>query len=216
MIFKEPASTDRILRKLYFALHRKYSSVDSEFIYDALSDAIEVCLKYPKEEQTTGLLYTIAYRNLYHKTSDPKKKKTSSIEGFTAKGIDFASPDDLELEFTISETLSQLMLELKEKEKDLVQMRLDDIPFKEIAIITGVKKNTLEQRHKRIIEKLSLIARKDIEGTNVKSCQFTANSQQPTANSQKRRENHDFDNYLKYSFFLSVFWVKNTFTIIPI
>ncbi len=166
MIFKEPDSADRILRKLFAILHRKYSTVDAEVIYDALSEAIEVCLKYSTEEQTTGLLYTIAYRNLYHETTDRKRKKTSSIEGFTARGIDFPSQDDLELEFTVAETLNQLMLELKQDEKDLLQMRMDEIPFKEIAIITGIKKNTLEQRHKRIIERLSVIAKKDMSGTN--------------------------------------------------
>ncbi|MEI8135216.1 MAG: sigma-70 family RNA polymerase sigma factor [bacterium] len=169
-------------QKIFSILQRCYSRLDSELIRDAIEDALEIQLKYPLDDRTDGLLYTIAFRKLFKLTKDPRRRRTKSLGDLLYGGAELPAVDDAAAQFINTETVNQLLVSCTADERKLITMRLEDKSFEAIAKITGVKKNTLEKRYTRIIAKLSKIAKKDME--EPKSNDLT--SEKPKAESQKK------------------------------
>jgi RNA polymerase sigma factor (sigma-70 family) len=169
MVLENYFYCDLIVQRLSLNFIQKFPALGSSVVFDAIQDAFESYLNGPTEEiqddlgQTIGWLWNATKWNLSNYSG--KKKRMSSMESMPHKGGDFPSADDAEAQFTITETLNMLMKDLTIGEKDLVNMRKEEITFEEIAKLTGEKRNTIEKRHSRIIARLSKIAKKGDNGT---------------------------------------------------
>ncbi len=80
--------------------------------------------------------------------SDKKKEKPYSLDGIEIEFIETSADDNVE-------KLYASISRLNEAEKPLIQLYLDDLPYREISKIMGISENLVAVKINRIKDKLS-------------------------------------------------------------
>lgn len=146
---------DRYVEKIYKFLY--FRTFDQDLAEDITSQTFLKCMNkigtfHPDKGTFQAWLYQIARNLLIDEYR--KKKPTENIETH----FDLASTVNLENETSqtlTNESLKKLLMTLPTESQELVSMRLwDELPYAEIANITGKTEGSLKMQFSRIIDQL--------------------------------------------------------------
>lgn len=108
--------------------------------------------KLSHQENLVTRLVTCAIAKHHQEVSRSRRNRPASISDITDVSLDHIAAEKPQDDPW--ETLDELLPTLPEKYREVVELRLKDKPFAEIAEILGISENLANVRHFRAIEKL--------------------------------------------------------------
>ncbi len=141
---------DLYQERLYW--HIRKLVVTHENADDVLQNTfLRIYKSLPNFKQNSSLhtwMYRIAYNESIRFLEQNKKKQHYSIDDVSDKYLDSLFEDAFFEGNEIQVKLHKLLLKLPEKQRQVFQMKYyDDLKFREIASITGIKEGTLKSSY---------------------------------------------------------------------